>query len=195
MSTRIVLGLATAAVLGAALGAAPALAGNASVDLADISYQGVDFAQRTLQQRGYRLVSSDSPDGMQRWWNDATETCARIGLENNRKIGGVGNASPRECRMHELAAQNRADAPHGHHDGRRYVDAATELADLDGQGLEFAQREMQQRGYRLVYSSALEARQLWWNDETGSCADVQLKGHRQIGQIGNARHDACASRH
>ncbi|GHD66013.1 hypothetical protein [Jeongeupia chitinilytica] len=182
--------LVTAVLLAApALVALPARAGNAAIELADINDQGLDFAQRTLQERGYRLVSLN--DGDQVWWNQDSNTCARLKIGARARISDVENASASECRMYQRRTQASQDRPQARR--RDHGGAAVELADLDHQGLSYAQREMQQRGYQLVYSNALDGRQLWWNDAAGRCADVPITGNRQIGEIRNAGRGECTS--
>ena len=64
------------------------------------------------------------------------------------------------------------------------------LADLAYQDLEYAQKEMQQRGYNITFSSAAQQQQYWWNAKTKSCALVALDG-RKVGAITNATPKAC----
>lgn len=86
---RRIIGTATACAL-VCVGIVPIMAKPPS-DISDLSGARAAGAESEMQRRGYRLERSSG--GGQLWWNDDTDTCARVVVANGRyasvdKVGG-----------------------------------------------------------------------------------------------------------
>lgn len=82
----------------AALVGAPMPAASQGSNLADLQYQGQDYAERELPRRGYTLTHSDVRDDrvVQYWWSGSRSECARVS-STDRRVSGIKTTDEHDC--------------------------------------------------------------------------------------------------
>ncbi|MGL6111594.1 MAG: hypothetical protein ACRC2B_16000 [Rubrivivax sp.] len=167
--------LASAALVGAPL---PALSQVDGLD--DLMYQSVDYASRSLPQRGYVLAGSVASKGSsfwQYWWSDARGQCARLAINDYRVTQLIGTGAG-DCHR----GSNLPVAPQ----------AGSDNGDLLNQSEDYVARQLPRRGYVLSHSASAKGGsywQYWWSAQRDQCLRAAVNGGRVTQLITTDEHD------
>lgn len=101
---------ALAAVVSAALVAAPLQAQGQPGGLSDLVYQSDEFAGRELPARGYVLTHSDARGDArwEYWWNASRAQCVRVSMSRNR-VSDVSATDEHDCDQQGGGSQQLSD--------------------------------------------------------------------------------------